>query len=179
MEEILAMLHKINERIDGLEASIAEMKINQQPMTSKDYIACLRKESGTELSVFLEGIKITVDNIVKLFEEKNPDAIFAEIDYTPSMRIFKNNKNTVYAFKDGKWQTMQKDELNLVQNTIFSKVRETYRAMVKEKNAALNDDKIKDLDYLEQRNIVSELNNIKHLAFKTKLYKIISDHTGQ
>ena len=37
-------------------------------------------------------------------------------------------------------------------------------------------EKIKELSYLEQREIISQVKDIKHGTFKNKVYKIMEDH---
>ena len=94
------------------------------------------------------------------------------------MRIFKNNRNTIYIYKEDKWNTMQKEDILKVQNAIYMKVRDIYRGMVKSEHKDLQREKIKELDYLEQRNLVNQLKDMKHISFKHRLYKIIEGHTS-
>lgn len=176
MDEILSILHTLQERIESIEVSIEELKLNHRPMSSKDFISCLRNESGQEINEFLESIKITVDDIKILLEEKTYSFILNKINFNSGMRVFNRNKNTIYILKEGKWTTMQKEDIILVKTTIYTKVRDEYRKMVKDSHTHLDIPKIKELSYLEQREIVSELNDRKHLTFKHQLYKIIGDH---
>ena len=178
MDEIHRLLHTMIARMESMELTIADLKSNQLPMTSTDYLSCLRTEIGVELTVFLDTIEITPEHVITLLKDKETDQIISSIDYTQNMRIF-NNNNTIYTFREGKWHTMQKEELILVRKTIYTKTRETYRRMVKEKNSLLNDSNITELSYLEQRKIISELNVVKHPILKTKIYTIISVRTGQ
>lgn len=177
MDEILSILHNLQDRMEAMENSIEELKSQQRPMTSKDYLMCLRKDKGTDFDEFLSNIKINIKDIRKLLEERVYDCILNKIDYSNAMRIFKTNRNTIYIFKEDKWQTMQKDDIIKLQTTIYSKARDTYRTMIKNNHKDLQREKIKELDYLEQRNIVSILKDMKHLSFKHRLYKIIEGCT--
>ena len=178
MDEVLAILHNLQERMESLENSIEEMKTQQRPMSSKDYLMYLRKEKGLDLDTFLSSIKITMKDVRKLLEERVYDTILNKIDYSSGMRIFNNNRNTIYIYKDDKWNTMQKEDILKVQNAIYTKVRDIYRGMIKSEHKDLQREKIKELDYLEQRNLISQVKDMKHISFKHRLYKIIEGHTS-
>ena len=176
MDEILAVLTKMQERMEAMENSIEELKSQQRPMTSKDYLGYLRREKGIEFEEFLAKLHFNEEEICKILEEKTYNFLLRAIDFNSSMRIFKNNKNTIYIFKNTKWQTLQKEDIEKLQKTIYSKVRDIYRAMVKSNHKDLQMEKIKELSYLEQREIISQVKDIKHGTFKNKVYKIMEEN---
>jgi len=178
MDELLVMVKTLLERMDRIEASIEELKTQQRPLSSKDYIHSLKQEKGIELDEWLKAIKITPKDVRALLEEKNIMALMANLNYQDCMRVFSNNKNTVYCYSGGNWKTLTKPLIVKIKNGIFTKTHKEYCAMKKDNNAELNRESLKDLSYIEQRGILNTITEINTTKFKNDLYKHLKDYTA-
>ena len=204
MEEVLSLVKSLHEKIDTIEKEIKKVKKQQDehiqqsqnknqtqfpmfPMTSKDYIVALKSNPGIEFDTWLSKIKITAKDIETLLlrsikdsgkqHDKNYISILEKLDTTNSLYAFENSKNTIYIYISGKWTTMKKDAIIALQSKIQSKVRDVFRKMTKEQNALLNHESIQEMQYLEQRNKISQVSEATPIQFKNLLYKIIMTST--
>jgi hypothetical protein len=178
MDELLVMMKTLLERVDRIEASIEELKTQQRPLSSKDYIHSLKLEKGVELDHWLKTIKITAKDVRALLEEKNIMALMSNLDYQDCMRVFSNNKNTVYCYSGGNWKTLTKPLIDKIKNGIFTKTHKEYCAMKKNNSQELNRESLKDLSYIEQRGILNTITEINTTKFKNDLYKHLKDYTA-
>ena len=94
-----------------------------------------------------------------------------KINFEASMRIFDNNKNTVFCFTEGKWKTMTKQNIDKLQNALFNKIHKQYCALKKDNTSRLHQPPIKDLSYIEQRDLINLITKTTHTKFKTEIYR--------
>jgi hypothetical protein len=73
---------------------------------------------------------------------------------------------------------MKKDTIIALQSKIQTKVRDVFRKMTKEENVLLNHESIQEMNYLEQRNKISQVSEATPTQFKNLLYKIIMTSTS-
>jgi hypothetical protein len=190
MDELIALVHSLHEKIDAMREEIEELKGQQRPMTPKDYTYSLKSTEGINFDTFIDSIKITESDIetVLLKSSKTCNSKVDKIDKNyldiltnmvtsanieNAMKVFNNNKNTIYIFRNSKWASIKKEELQKLQTKIQTKMRECFRAMVKNKSDILNNDDIKEFSYMEQRNKISQVSKVSHTIFKNDLYKIL------
>ena len=177
MDELLVMMKTLMEKVDRIEVVIEELKDQQRPLSSKDYIHSLKNETAVELDEWLTSIEITKKQLRILLEEKSYLPILSGLKCKRSMRIFDSHKNTVYSFVDGKWKTMTKQNIEKVQNTLFNKIHKTFTAMKKSDDIELKRAEIKELTYIEQRGIVNQITTTTHTKFKKELYYVLMEQS--
>jgi hypothetical protein len=173
MDEIMAMLHVLSTRLEKMEQSMNELKSQQHPSNSVDFIQYLQNEIGEEFETWLSKITISNYDIYNMIEMNSYEPFLKKIDFKLGMRVFPNNKNIIYIIKNGKWKILQLNDIKLMQTTLHTHLLKVFRIMVKEKNKELLRPTIKDLSYLEQRNIISYISITKPPSFKQELYKIL------
>ena len=177
MDELLVMMKTLMEKVDRMEVALEEMKDQQRPLSSKDYIHSLKNETAVELDEWLTTVKITKKQVRILLEEKSYLPLLSGLKCKRSMRIFDTHKNTVYCFVDGKWKTMTKQNIEKVQNALFNKIHKEFTAMKKSDDSELKRAEIKELTYIEQRGIVNQITTTTHTKFKKELYDVLKQQT--
>lgn len=177
MDEVLAMMRTLIEKVDRIENALEELKDQQRPLSSKDYIHSLKNETAIELEEWLSNVKITKKQVRILLEEKSYLSILSQLKCKRSMRIFDTHKNTVYCFVDGKWKTMTKQNIEKVQTGLFNKIHKEFTAMNKSNDNELKRAEIKELTYIEQRGIVNQITTTTHTKFKKELYDVLKEST--
>ena len=174
MDELLLMMQKLMDKVEKLEQSLEEIKDQQRPMSSKDYLHSLKNEKAVDLEDWLKEIIIAKKDIRILLEEKSYLSLLIKIKCNQSLKIFKSHKNNIYCFTGGKWKTMTKINLEKMQNALFNKIHKEFTLMKKENDSELKDDSIKELTYIEQRGIINMITTTPHTKFKKELYDILN-----
>lgn len=183
MDELLALVQSLHEKVDSLREEIDELKGQQRPMTSKDYTFSLKNSDGLDFDEWIGKIKINAKDVETLLLKSNKNCekidknyidILIKLSECKAMKVFDSNKNTIYIFKKNKWITMKKEDIEKLQNKVQTKLRERFRKMIKEKNSLLNNETIADFSYMEQRNKISQVSTVTHTVLKNDLYKILT-----
>ena len=173
MDEMLVMMRTLMEKVEKIENTLEELKDQQRPLSSKDYIHSLKNETATELEDWLKAVNIAKKDIRVLLEEKTYLPLLHKLKCNQCLRIFDTNKNTVYCFTEGKWKTMTKQNLEKVQNALFNKIHKEFTAMKKADHIELKHETIKELAYIEQRGIINMITQTTHTKFKKELYDML------
>ena len=173
MDELLVMMRQVMERLDKIETSIDELRAEQRPLSSRDYIHSLQQEKGMDLDEWLKSVDISVKSIRVILEERSYQVLLENLNLDNAMRIFDSKKNTVYCFIDGKWKTMTKQLVEKVQKGLFNKVHKKYCAMRKEPSSELNRTSIKEMSYIEQRGILNSIEDAHTTKFKGDLWNAL------
>lgn len=183
MDELLALVQSLHEKVDSLREEIDELKGQHRPITSKDYTFTLKNSEGLDFDEWISKIKINAKDVETLLLKSNKNCekidknyidILIKLSECKAMKVFDSNKNTIYIFKKTKWITMKKEDIEKLQTKVQTKLRERFRKMIKEKNSLLNNETISDFSYMEQRNKVSQVSNVSHTVLKNDLYKILT-----
>lgn len=186
MDELLALVHSLHEKIDAVREELDELKGQNRPMSSKDFTFTLKDTVGKNFDEWLSSLKITNEDVETLLlksnkncekTDKNYLGILQRIGNCDSLRVFSNSKNSIYICKKSKWISMRKEDSEKLQAKIQSKLRERFRIMIKENNTLLDNESIKEFSYMEQRNKISQVSSVSHTIFKNDLYKILTNCT--
>ena len=59
MDELIVLMKTLMEKVDRIEVALEEIKDQQRPLSSKDYIHSLKNEAAVELDKWLTTVKIT------------------------------------------------------------------------------------------------------------------------
>ena len=173
MDELLVLMRQVMDRLDKIDTSLEELRAEQRPLSSRDYIHSLQQEKGVELDNWLKSLDISVKSIRIILEERSYQVLLENLNLNSAMRIFDSKKNTVYCFIDGKWKTMTKQLVEKVQKGIFNKVHKKYCAMRKENSSELNRTSIKEMSYIEQRGILNYIVDAHTTKFKGELWSAL------
>jgi hypothetical protein len=71
MEEVLALLKQMDERMKNIENQLVELKHTQKPLTNKDFIRDLNKCPGIEFGFWATKIEVTKQHLKTLLSELN------------------------------------------------------------------------------------------------------------
>lgn len=186
MDELLALVQSLHEKIDAVREDLDELKGQQRPMSSKDFTFTLKNTTGMDFDEWVSSIKISCKDVETLLLKSNKNCekndknyldILEKIGKCDSLRVFSNNKNTIYICKKSKWISMRKEDTEKLQTKVQSKLRERFRKMIKENNSIFQNDSIKEFSYMEQRNKISQVSSVSHTVFRNDLYKILTSCT--
>ena len=186
MDELIALVRSLHKKIDSLHEEIEELKSQQRPVSSKDYTFTLQKTTGKEFSKWMSDIVINASDIETILEKSSKNSIKVDKNYfdllekiksSDSLNVFSSYKNVIYIYKNKKWITMRKEETEMLQGKLQTKIRECFRTMVKNKDSILQKESIKELSYMEQRNKISQISAVSHTIFRNDFYKILINHT--
>lgn len=187
MEEVLTLIKSLHEKIDSLQEEINELKTQQRPTSSKDFLTALKDTAGVDFEEWIKTIQISHEDIKELLLNSNRDCkkidknyfeLLKSINMSDALKVFSNNKNTIYIFTDSRWISMRKENILSFQNKIQEKMRKCFREMTKANSPLLNDNTIKDFSYMEQRNKISQISTVSHTIFKNDLYKMLTNYTN-
>ena len=178
MDELIQLVKTLLERVDRIEDSIEELKQQQRPLSSKDYIHSLKSETATEVDTWLTNIEITQKNIRTFLEEKTHIPLLKEINLQSCMKVFDNNKNSVFCYMNGTWKTVNKQIVENIKTKLFNKIIKKFVEMRRIESAELKHDSIKELSYIEQRGILNSLTTITHTKFRNELYNVLTTNTS-
>lgn len=182
MEDILRELQSLHQKIDNLQEEITELKLHNRPTSSKDCTQALAAELGVNFETWLNEIVITPPQLENLFKisssdcekfDKNYMGILKTINMNDALKVFLQNKNTIYIFKNNKWFTMRKEHIVALQNKIHEKMRYCFRTLSTNDDPILKSENVKHFSYMEQRNKISQINAVSHTNFKKDLYEAV------
>lgn len=186
MDEVLTLVKELHEKIDILQHEINELKTQQRLTTSNDYISALNDTAGIDFNEWLKSITISEEDIKTLLLKSNSNCkkldknyieLLKSFNLSDVLKVFSDNKNTIYIFSENRWITMRKETITLMQDKIQSKMHKCFRAMIKADSPILKENIIKDFCYMEQRNKITQITNVSHTIFKNDLYKLVINYT--
>ena len=91
------------EKVDRIEVALEEMKDQQRPLSSKDYIHSLKNETAVELDEWLTTVKITKKQVRILLEEKSYLPVLGGLNARDPCVFSILTKHSLL-FVDGKWK---------------------------------------------------------------------------
>lgn len=176
---VMNLLMEMNNRLKRMEEEIMEIRLNQKPLLTKDYITELNKTPGTEFDLWINEISVTIEHLKKVIKGKKSDvSIFKQVlkehyhgAKTQSIRIFDNKENNIFIFKNGKWKLMTEKECKELHRKLYNLFLKLNR---ENKGNQLGMDE--SPDYLDRRSKIMKLSKVTPSQFKLGFYSIIREH---
>ena len=176
MEEVLALLKQMDERMKNIENQLVELKHTQKPLTNKDFIRDLNKCPGIEFGFWASKIDVTKEHLKTLLSEKKC------LRYTQilrehikqhennSVRVFTNKNNSIFIFKNGSWKLMSNAEMNDFVNKIYTKVA-TLNNRCKDDDLGMKENML----YLDRMKKMMELKKVSPITVKNAFFRLLKE----